>query len=126
MKESDDTGREDDEVVVDSAMARTKVVLRSWWRFRGSPQRIKFVYFVIAGRAAPRTRPGRGNTITEYYGQINCKATPSDTNPAAVNHNDHSAKLGPAMSLCTCVHDAFGLLSPKNRHTPSAEPSLTG
>jgi hypothetical protein len=58
MKESDDTGREDDEVVVDFAMARTKVVLRSWWRFRGS-QRIKFVYFVIAGRAAPRTRPGR-------------------------------------------------------------------
>jgi hypothetical protein len=124
MKESDDTGREDDEVVVDSAMARTKVVLRSWWRFRGSPQRIKFVYFGYCRSSCASDTTRKGNTITEYYGQINCKATPSETNPAAVNHNDHSAKLGHAMSLCTCVHDAFGYSALKIGIHP--QPSLTG
>jgi hypothetical protein len=88
MEKSGDTGRED-EVVVDSAVARTKADFESWWwlgSLLSSPDlRSKFVYLIIADQTAPRATTRRCNAITEYYGQTNCKATTSDTNPTAVN-----------------------------------------
>jgi len=40
---------------------------------------------IIADQTAPQATTRKGNLITEYYRQTNCKAAASDTNPAAVN-----------------------------------------
>jgi hypothetical protein len=92
---------------------------------RGLFSRIKFVYFSMQIKL--RLGHGqKGNTITEYCGRTNCKATPSHTNPAVANFTRLFDQVGHAMSFRTCVHDTFGCSASKNRHRPSAESGLTG
>ena len=55
MKKSDDAGREDDEVVVDSAVTRTKGGFESLWRLGGSAQGSSLFTLGIADQTAPRT-----------------------------------------------------------------------